>query len=1717
MRFIILLAAWSLISQTSTAQLQSDNTFHHCGFDPMHRSKIQEEEQYEDGIKSFDTKWQFFTSTHRKNQYTLPVVVHIIHNNGSENISDQQVQTAIDHLNNAFANIGYYDQQVGVNTDIQFCLAKRTPDNTETTGITRTISTLTNFNSDTEDQEVKDLIRWDPTLYINIWVVNEICSSTGCGVAGYAYFPAAHGQSFDGIVVESAFMGDSEAGTSVLIHELGHYLGLYHTFQGGCPNNNCRSEGDQVCDTPPDQTTVRTACEDQINSCETDEDDSSSNNPFRSTASGGLGDQNDQFHNYMDYSRFECYNRFTQGQKERMIYSIENERNSLPHSPACLSPCPNPVSAQISANSTSFLVGETITLQGITDNAVSYNWYIDGVSFSTNQNTDYTFTEKGTFEIIFEAFSGDSNCLSGSDTILVDVMCSAVVDLTYDIDGTDIVLTNLSSNFNSIEWTLTEQNGPQVASSNSSTFSYSFSASGWYEICLSAITDLCSSDTCFFIRIYAEENELCGNGIDDDGDGWVDYFDEDCPENDSLFMAQPEVLCNAIWDIEDFSMELKWKSPESVPLWFDANIRTGDIDSDGEIEVLVKRPRSIFDLMALDGKTGQIKRNIHLPGSSTGNNYCMADIDHDGNVEFFYLSFERDGTFLYASHLSGAPLWQQQIIPPGRTRETYGAINIADFNQDGIPEVYSGGQIFNATNGALLAKGTMGLGMSEFTVLSVAADIFPDVPGLELAGGNTVYQVNITNLNGLSGNTLTPIIVPGNRPDGYTGVADFDADGLLDVVVVEGVGVVHSAQTDKMVYVWNPRTRTVMAEISNMVTKTSFPYIGDLNGDCIPEIGVPYGKRGGPGEQIGELMIFAYRNNPVLDIMYSVETTDNSGASGVTSFDFNQDGIQELIYRDQTTLRIMDGRTGESLTTKTVHSATGYELPVMADIDQDNQAELIVTGGIDTINYDYQKNLIYVYETDKLPWAPARSVWNQPAYHVTNINDDLTVPINQQNTASIRDQYCNCPNPYNYYMAQASYLSRSGCPNNPAFDAQIEIKDVRCSPEYITIEYVLSNLADKKAIPDSLVIGIYDGNPLAGPAQAVTFISPIIPIDPGKSSPILTIQLPLSSFQGNLYILANTLEGAITPFSMPVSCLYECDYDNNIDSVALFIDQVSIDLGPDIILCSNQVIPLEVPEGYTSYLWNDGTTEPYYTAYEAGIHWVEVSNICGQIIRDSIEIFIDPITQVEILADSFYCRGDTIRLNANGLFDEYRWFGLDPQYCDDCEEISILAQEDLQLILRVANNDNCFSSDSINIEIRDTSLVFEDYYICPGDSIWVANTWIKEEGVHIIIMDSSSDCDSTIIATVSVSGAGMAFDLGRDTTLCRQDSLYLSVGNNFQEYTWQDGSQSPEFIVNEPGTYWLQALDNCNFLHTDTIEVAFADTSVSFQNFILCQGDSLYYDNTWLTTAGTYRYNYSSSFDCDSTVIIQLVYDTINYSHQYELFCDPPQINMSISSSDSISVLWPNGEEGLDRILYNGGELNLRIESKSSSCQEDLIINLPFLPNLVDIPGSFDTTTLIGTELYLDLGLDTDSWSINWTPEQAVNCPNCSSIIIEEGYSGQLKAELQHIESGCIYEIQININTSDGVFIPNSFSPNNDGNNDLWEIHFSNSIAAVEMVLVYNRWGDQVLEWRGNGPFAWDGNFNGKRAEKGVYAYYVQLKTQQGNIISKKGDLTLMR
>ena len=260
----------------------------------------------------------------KKSVRVIPVVFHVIHDYGPSNISKEQIEDAMRILNEDFSrtNADTTDTDpifLGVADDmeIEFRLARKDKQGNCTEGITRWYSPELTDGGDLggNPEPIKQLIRWDWQMYLNIWVIERIGLNWTPSnfTAGYSIIPRWTSGSRDGVVIRADYVGSIGTGRTssmgrVLTHEVGHWLGLRHPFNAPGGGSGC-FQGDDVADTPPVTEANRGCPSGQLNSCSND-------NP----------DLPDMLDNYMDYTNGRCQNTFTTGQKDK----IERESfNSL--------------------------------------------------------------------------------------------------------------------------------------------------------------------------------------------------------------------------------------------------------------------------------------------------------------------------------------------------------------------------------------------------------------------------------------------------------------------------------------------------------------------------------------------------------------------------------------------------------------------------------------------------------------------------------------------------------------------------------------------------------------------------------------------------------------------------------------------------------------------------------------------------------------------------------------------------------------------------------------------------------------------------------------------------------------------------------------------------------------------------------------------------------------------------------------------------------------------------------------------------------------------------------------------------------------------------------------------------------------------------------------------------------------------------------------------
>ncbi len=353
MKKLLLIGALAISSHVVMAQQ------HRCGTDEHFETLIKQNPAYKEAKVKFDEDYRKFQATYKPEdykttqqlgkkaapKYIIPVVVHVFHNNGSENISEAQVLSEINFLNKSFRNAVndtinrragwfktsadskdsfYFDyKNLAADSEIEFRLAKKDPQGNCTNGIVRIHTPLTNKGND----DLKRVSVWDTKRYFNIWVVRQINRGNTIGIAGYAQFPfgPGGGASTDGIMVihnEFGNVGTSQPGQTPNVttstHEAGHWLGLYHPFQ--ISTDSCGLDGDGVMDTPPTYFNP-SSTEPLRNRC---------NNKNFNTCSTEKPDRPDLQEAYMDYFIGNCAsNMFTLEQKARMHMVLNTYRRTL--------------------------------------------------------------------------------------------------------------------------------------------------------------------------------------------------------------------------------------------------------------------------------------------------------------------------------------------------------------------------------------------------------------------------------------------------------------------------------------------------------------------------------------------------------------------------------------------------------------------------------------------------------------------------------------------------------------------------------------------------------------------------------------------------------------------------------------------------------------------------------------------------------------------------------------------------------------------------------------------------------------------------------------------------------------------------------------------------------------------------------------------------------------------------------------------------------------------------------------------------------------------------------------------------------------------------------------------------------------------------------------------------------------------------------------------
>lgn len=743
--------------------------------------------------------------------------------------------------------------------------------------------------------------------------------------------------------------------------------------------------------------------------------------------------------------------------------------------------------------------------------------------------------------------------------------------------------------------------------------------------------------------LYAQE--ICNNGIDDDNDGFIDCFDNQCANdnacngsyigNDALCEAKPS-------QFPAFKMTLDWSSPNRVTNHLN-RMSIGDLDRDGIPEVVVtniENDNGSRGAYILRGDNGQIKHSNKSLPFRVEREVAIANLDNDNCAEIFLVGREgnNDDWYLHAYTCDlSTRIWKSAKLDGDP-----GLFGLADFNGDGQVELYFRDIILNAHTGAVIANSSFSF--NDVTGSPVAVDIVGD-QNLELVSGLRIFTVNI-GAGTITQHSNRSEYFLRSSPDGsHTSVADYDLDGNLDIIASGSTG---SNNQNTTIFFWN---------VANNTLKTfSDPIAGNFTiQNCQGGTGLSTGEyyKNGWHRGTGRINIadadgdgqlnaayvsgkFLYALDENLDLLWKKTVSEEtSGFTGCTMFDFNGDGKSEIVYRDEKNLYIINGVDGSTFTSQACISRTSRDYPIVADVDNDGQSELCVTCGFNNqdaldnfCNISYSENShVRVFRTDLEPWVPARKIWNQNAYFNVNINDDLTIPRRQQKTQTVFSTVgCDPSNPrptrpLNSFLNQSPFLNSLGCPKYASpdlsyVDNSLIINPPTCPQTNFTVSFSIENLGDVP-VNGNVPVTFYKGDPLLpGAIRLNTINANLGNLQPGNQFSVNNATVTGDGSAFTLFIAINDSGTTVpSPITFPNTSILECNYDNIVSAdVDPLPATINAALVQNNIKCVGSIspdngsvrafVPVGGVENTTDYtfFWSNGATATAPPAFTGPIY-----------------------------------------------------------------------------------------------------------------------------------------------------------------------------------------------------------------------------------------------------------------------------------------------------------------------------------------------------------------------------------------------------------------------------------------------------------------------------------------------------------------------------------
>jgi gliding motility-associated-like protein len=597
----------------------------------------------------------------------------------------------------------------------------------------------------------------------------------------------------------------------------------------------------------------------------------------------------------------------------------------------------------------------------------------------------------------------------------------------------------------------------------------------------------------------------------------------------------------------------------------------------------------------------------------------------------------------------------------------------------------------------------------------------------------------------------------------------------------------------------------------------------------------------------------------------------------------------------------------------------------------------------------------------------------------------------------------------------------------------------------------------------------------------------------------------------------------------------------------------------------------------TSWISDSSLANPLTVLDSTQTYTLTSANSFGCTNIDSVTITSIPTTLVDAGSNLNICLGDSISLQATGNTNAYDWGINSSLSCQFCATPIAFPNTSTTYYLQPNNSSACSNIDSITVYVNPLPIaqVFADTLLCTGDTLqlsasggqfytWTTGLSLSDSSIAnpfalplfastytVVVLDSNNCQDS---ASIFVNLSMTSFTPLPDETICLGDSVLLSLPNGVNPI-WSGDSLSCLNCLqtiaspSDSNNYTVAYYDNNNCLIRDSLQIQVLDLTQleALGSDTICLGDTIQLNvlgnnNAPIQWLPNYALSNNTSVNplaypvIDTQYVVQIqqgacvANDTISIYIRPQTAINTADISYCIGDSaqliatgNSTTYNWSPSislsNPSLQNPMVTTSNNQVYQVIGTGICNADTAYANVQVYTYPSIQLDSSVSAVLGTTITLDVSTNSNA-DFNWTPSADLSCNNCPnpSWIVSQNQTFYVTVSNSF---GCPVSDSIVVRfisdcTPDLVFVPNAFSPDSDGHNDVLYAQ-SGVVQEIENFQIYNRWGELVFE-TDDLLEGWDGTFKGQVVEPNVFGYFLIFRCPNtGEKMLKKGNVTILR